>query len=390
MSSVTERQIAGAIALAEVAAGANFRGPDPYDGLWWRWPHVLVGGRRRRQAFMQLHARSPIDVRLLYRRRHALIPKALGIFASVGARAHRLTGEEPALRIAVRGAELLAADRTAGARAWGYHWDMQTRWSFYQAGSPNVVVTTFGAAGLLEAATQAHRPELSERAREAARWALEELWVEPEGYFAYHPGRPANIHNANLLGAWLVHVAAGDHPEAAPRVAGAVQRTLAAQRPDGSWPYGEGRNLSWVDSFHSGYVLSCLDRLTVVDPGIDAALARGAEHYRGFFDADGRAQLWAHRRYPEDGHSAGTGLTTLSLLLRRGLVERELLERVAQRVLDVGIRRGHAVHRRYRRGRAAVRYLRWCDAHVALGLVDAAAALRGEPDLAPAVVSAGA
>jgi hypothetical protein len=32
-----------------------------------------------------------------------------------------------------------------------------------------------------------------------------------------------------------------------------------------------------------------------------------------------------------------------------------------------------------------VRYLRWCDAHVALGLVDAAAALRGAEDLAPRV-----
>ena len=34
---------------------------------------------------MQLHARAPVDVRRLYRRRDALIPKALGIFASVAA-----------------------------------------------------------------------------------------------------------------------------------------------------------------------------------------------------------------------------------------------------------------------------------------------------------------
>lgn len=384
MNGATAEQIAGAIALGEAAAAGGFRGPDPYDGLWWRWPPALVGGRRRRQVLMQLHARSPVDLRPLYRRRHPLIPKALGIFASVGARAHRLTGEEPPLRLALQGAELLSADRTAGARGWGYHWDMQTRWSFYPAGSPNVVVTAFGIAGLLDTAVQAGRVELTARAREAARWVLQELWVEPEGYFAYHPGRPANIHNANLLGAWLVHVAAGDDPVAAPRVARAVERTLAAQRPDGSWPYGEGGNLSWADSFHSGYVLTCLHRLGRVDPSIDQAVARGAEHYRAFFDTDGRAQLWAHKRYPEDAHSAGTGLTTLSLLLRRGLVEPDLLERVAQRVLDAGVRNGHAVHRRYRRGRTAVRYLRWCDAHVALGLVDAAAALCGEPDLAPA------
>jgi hypothetical protein len=41
------------------------------------------------------------------------------------------------------------------------------------------------------------------------------------------------------------------------------------------------------------------------------------------------------------------------------------------------------VHRRYRRGRTTVRYLRWCDGHVALGLVDAAAALSGADDAAP-------
>jgi hypothetical protein len=120
-----------------------------------------------------------------------------------------------------------------------------------------------------------------------------------------------------------------------------------------------------------------------VDPRVGEAVARGADHYRRYFDDRGRARLWADKPFPEDGHSAGTGLTTLSLLQRRGLVEPESLERVAERVLESGLRGGHAVHRRYRRGRSSVRYLRWCDAHVALGLVDAAAALQGEPDLAP-------
>jgi hypothetical protein len=120
-----------------------------------------------------------------------------------------------------------------------------------------------------------------------------------------------------------------------------------------------------------------------VDPRVGDAVARGAAAYERFFDADGRAQLWATKPYPEDGHSAGTGLTTLALLHRRGLVARELLERVAWRVLSAGLRGGHVVHRRYRRGRTTVGYLRWCDAHVALGLVDAAAALSGAEDLAP-------
>ena len=381
--ALAERCLDTALALSESAARAGFRGPDPFDGLWWHWPRALVGGRRRRQAIAQLHARSPFDVRRLYRRRHPRTAKALGVFASVEARAQRL-GHTAAPRDAgLRAVELLDADRDAGPDGWGYPWDVQTRWSFYPAGSPNVVVTAFAASGLLEVAAGTGRADLVERVRAAARWACDELWVEPEGYFAYHGGRPVNIHNASLLGAWLVDVAGGTEGAARERVARAVGRTLDAQRPDGSWPYGEGRNLSWADSFHSGYVLLCLDRLRAVDPRVGAAVERGAAHYRGFFDAAGRARLWADKPFPEDAHSAGTGLSTLGALVRQGLVERELLERVALRVLEHGLRGGRAVHRRYRWGATTVRYLRWCDAHVALGLIDAAAALRGADDLAP-------
>jgi hypothetical protein len=379
---LVSRCLDAALALTESAARSDFRGPDPFDGLWWRWPGVLVGGRRRRQAVMQLHARSPVDVRRLYRRRHPLIPKALGIFGSIGVRSYRLGGADAPLGLGIQALDLLNSDHMAGPRAWGYHWDMQTRWSFYSAGSPNVVVTAFGASGLLEAGAVVRRPDLTARAREAARWVLEELWVEPDGYFAYHSGRPANIHNASLLGAWLVHVAgpAG----ARGHVQRAIERTLDAQRPDGSWPYGEAGNLGWIDSFHSGYVLMCLDRLRDVDPRVGEAVARGASHYRTFFDAtSGSARLWTHKQFPEDAHSAGTGMSALALLLRRGLVEREILERVAMRALGVGLRKGRAVHRRYRFGPTTVRYLRWSDAHVALGFVDAAAALQGKEDLAP-------
>jgi hypothetical protein len=365
------RCIDAAVGLTEAAARSGFRGPDPFDALWWPWPRVLVGGRRRRQAVIQAHARAPFDIRRVYRRRNPLIPKALGVFASVGLRAHRLWGQARPFELATQALSLLDTNSIA----WGYPWDMQTRWSFYPANTPNVVATTFTASALLEAGG-----EHADRAREAARWALRELWTEPEGYFGYHPGRPANIHNANLLGAWLIHVGGvgGDD-----RVQRAVERTLAAQRPDGSWPYGEAANLGWSDSFHTGYVLICLDRMRDVDARVGEAVARGAAAYERFFDASGRAHLWATKAYPEDGHSAGTGLTTLALLHRRGLVRQALVERVARRVLDAGLRRGHVVHRRYRRGRTTVRYLRWCDAHVALGLVDAAASLTGAEDLAP-------
>ena len=59
------------------------------------------------------------------------------------------------------------------------------------------------------------RRDLGDRAREAARWVLDELWIEADGFFTYHPGNDENIHNANLLGAWLVHAALPDDAGAA-------------------------------------------------------------------------------------------------------------------------------------------------------------------------------
>jgi hypothetical protein len=364
-----------AAGLTRTAAARRWRGPDPYDGLWWSWPRPLVGGRRRRQVFMQLHARSPFDVRRLYRRSHPLIPKALGIFGSVCARLHRIDPAGSYDELARDALGTLDADRTSGNPAWGYHWDMQTRWSFYPAGSSNVVVTAFAVRGLTEGAETLGEPGWAERAARAAEWVAEELYA-PEGFYRYHPGSDSVIHNASLLGARTAY----EHDPSAAREAAAraVERTLAGQRADGAWPYGEGSNLGFVDSFHTGYVLSCLCDLRELDPAIDAALRRGTDYYvERFFGADGWTPLWPTRRYPEDAHSAGTGMTSLATLVRAGYADADVLRRVADRVVAHKLRDGHVVHRRGRLVRSTVRYLRWCDAHVALGLTDAALALAG-------------
>ncbi|MDP9344982.1 MAG: hypothetical protein M3P44_04545 [Actinomycetota bacterium] len=364
-----------AIELTEHAASTSWHGPDPYDGLWPRWPRWVVGGRRRRQLVVQAHARAPLDIRKVYRRRHPRIAKALALFGSAALRVYRSTGHQRGLELALAALETLAADDSSGARAWGYPFDVQTRWSYYPADTPNVVVTAFAATALLDAGRLLDREDFDARAREAARWTLDELWVE--GFFGYHPESRVNVHNANLLGASLVHVALGGDSLVNDRVMRAVDRTLARQAPDGSWPYGETSDLNWVDSFHTGFVLLCLMRLRAVDSAVEAAISRGAQFYERFFDTSGRATLWADRRFPEDAHSAGTGLSALAALAMGGHVDRQLVERVAKRTSDIVVREDATVARRYRWGRTAVWYPRWCDAHVALGLADAADVLSG-------------
>jgi hypothetical protein len=365
--------------LAEQAGNLRWEGPDPFDGLWWNWPRPLVATRGRRLIVFHAHARSPVDLRRLYRSRHPQLAKALALFASAGLRIAALTGDERIRALSIEALELLCADRRAGALAWGYPFDTEHRWASVPANTPSLVPTAFAVAALLEGERATGRGEFGDRARAAGQWVLDELWQPERGHFAYHVNSPLNIHNANLLGAALVFAT---HQDALEPVRRAVEASLAAQARDGSWPYGDASgNLGWVDSFHTGYVLCCLDQLETVSPAIPQAIARGADYYRRFIGPVGEARLWPHRPYPEDGHSGGTALTALAMLRRRGLIEREFLERVAGRFLAVGIRDGHVVHRRYRGGlRSTVRYLRWCDAHGALGLADAAGALAPDSD----------
>ncbi len=369
-----EQLRAAAQRLIELGAETRWRGPDPYDGLFTDWPAPLVDGRRRRQAIIQLHARSPVDIRRLHRRHHSLVPKAPAL---LGQAASRLVAAYPDAHLSglARDAlETLCADTTCGEDGWGYPWDTQTRWSYYPAGSPNVVVTAFAANALAEAAITFDEPQWRQRAERAAGWVARELFLVSEGYFAYHGHSDRLVHNANLLGAALVHELAPEAPGAAEAVRIATARTLDRQRPDGTWPYGETTGLEWVDGFHTGYVLDSLCRLEGVDPRIPTAIERGARVYvSDFFDDEGRARLWRSKRYPEDSHSAGTGMTVLSRLAARGVVPDEAVGRVARytiaRLLDSN---GHAVFRRQQWGATRVCYLRWCDAPVALGLASAA------------------
>ena len=359
--------------LCDTAEAAEWRGPDAYDGLWFPWPRPLVGGRRRRQAFIQLHARFPVDIRRLYRRRHPRLAKTLAVFGSARLRLHAATGGEVHSRGATAALDTLISDDASGTPGWGYPFDTQTRWSFYPANSPNVVVTAYAVAALSEAGRALGREDYVQRAKEASGWVQDALFAQEQGFYTYHLDSRTLIHNASLLGARAAYQGLGD--AVAEPVHRAVERTLAAQADDGSFPYGEGGGLEFVDSFHTGYVLECLSDLRDVHPGVDDAVARGTRFYvERFFGPEGQARLWPDKEYPEDAHAAGTALTTLSGLMQHGLVDRDLFLRIADRAASHMMRGGHAIYRRYGWGTTRVAYLRWADAHLALGLANAARA----------------
>ena len=84
---------------------------------------------------------------------------------------------------------------------------------------------------------------------------------ESELCFSYAPNSNTRIFNASLLAAEVlasVGKLTGEHElfESAER---ATRYVVNNQRPDGSWSYGTDPKQSWIDNFHTAYVLFSLE-----------------------------------------------------------------------------------------------------------------------------------
>ena len=368
-SSSTASARVVAEALSRHLETADFRGWDPFDALASPAVRAIARGRRARQAAIQGLKHLPVNPRPalgIPRQEHV---KALALCASAYAALRREPGDRWDVLAQAMGDRLAARSlRDGDEAAWGYDFDVQTRWGSYRRGTPNAVVTAFAMHGLLDADPEGRGRELAEA---AMRFATRRLTGRGPA-FAYYAGATAEIHNASaLLADAIGRVASADSFERA-LARRAVERLLEAERAPGYWPYGEQPGLEWVDGFHTGYVLVALHRWDrrEPDPAVAAAVARGVDFYVShLFEVDGAPRHTVDSLYPIDVHAAATAIWALSLLRERH--ERALP--TAERVLDFTLRRlrrrdGRFAFQLRRRVRLAVPYIRWSDAHMLLAL----------------------
>ena len=375
------RESAGAAAerLSDALVASGFAGWDPYDALLSAALRAFARGRVGRLAAVQALKRSPVNVRPFLGVPKVRHTKALALCASAYGRLAAVTdeGRYEELSRALAG-EVLARAIPAGAGAgWGYEFDVQTRWGFYRAGQPNAVVTVFAAHALLDVGQRSEAPDerLAAASSDALRYATSSLAVDAgrgERFFAYFEGSAVPVHNASLLVASLV-ARAGERDGPEWRAAeAAVAYSLARQRPDGSWPYGEAPGLEWVDGYHTAYVLEALARWheATGDPAAEAAVRRGLDLYIcRLVDPDGAPRATLDRRYPLDTHAAASAVGALCNLIRYDERAYDAAGRVLAWALATMTRRdGRFAFQRHRTYRNSISYIRWNDAHMLLAL----------------------
>jgi hypothetical protein len=335
--------------LERWGAERDWLGADPYEGM--NAPLARIARTRKmRQAVTQAYRRFPVTPPPPLHAKPRRNAKAVALVLS-GYAAHDFPGGAEQRARCVEQLRTLNM-RSAPAAAWGYHFDFQSRWGRYGAGDPNAIATCFAVGALIDAG----EPELALAARP---FLADDLWQDEDigPYFGYVGHGAVLIHNANAMicGALArLHEIEPDD-EIAGRVRRATATTAGFQRSDGSWPYGEGRSLGWVDNFHTGYTLEGLYEVERVLGGGSEAIARGYEYWnRELFTPDGRARARNDRLYPLEAHSFATAIDTLVVLRERfpDAVER------ATRIADAAVRELWLPRRRYF---AFERWARWTN-----------------------------
>jgi hypothetical protein len=315
----------------------------------------------------------------MYGVRPFVMAKAVACYLSGHARSAFAVGvDDGSLREAEQLVEAMhSAQGYLGDGSWGYEFDVQTRWAFYAAGTPNIIATVFAAHALFEAGSVFGRDSWIDEGVKAAHWAQTHLFRELPGtdapVFRYTQDTDRLIHNANLLGAGLVAIAAGFSGDktlaAAAATAAAV--SVAAQEPSGRWPYGTGEGVGWSDSFHTAYNLAGLMQVAPMAPElVDAAIDKGARYWmERFFGADGAPHYFDGRKYPLDVHCGATAVDTLARLELVGTDVTGMTDRCAAWMRgNLVDGEGRTYYQKHMWWTDRRRFVRWGDAHWAAAL----------------------
>jgi polysaccharide biosynthesis protein VpsJ len=376
------RWAAAAAALHEWMWARGYAGHDPQDTLASPIAGRLTfGSRWLGVAWIQLGQRAPVDLRQLLRVPALRNAKGAGLTLAACTRLAMSTTPQAWRARAAELVDWLVRDAVPGAHGagWGYPFPWANRDFFAPAGTPNSVATAYVVHALLDAGDALGDARCGPLACAGARWIATSLQRIPGSgdtfAFSYTPIDRRVVHNASLLAASAMSRALRDDPAVQRDAYAAARYTAAAQRPDGSWPYGAGRRNAWVDSFHTGYLLVALDAIarSLGTSEWDDVLERGIAYWQRAFFIGEAVGLRPFRPHPVEMHAVAHAIVALRALRNRAAAAHATAQRLGEWALaTMRARDGSFFHRHNGRTVDRRRYMRWTQAWMLLALAELA------------------
>lgn len=369
--------------LLGYVSARNYEGVDLFDGLnsllFRATP--LYKSRLFRLALIQFCKQSPINFRKLFMVPGGFNPKGGALFLMGHLHLLRAVGGE----IYNNDAYILyqrlkrVCIRRSHGNAWGYNFDWQARAFYVPQGTPNLVTSVYVGRALLAYYQQFHDPEALSLALGVSEFLLEEM-VKFENAkficFNYIPGKDAEVHNANLLGAAYLAQTLPYFPEERQelireKILKSVRFSLLDIGDDGSWPYGTMPFHRWVDNFHTAFNIESLITISVQLQSDEflPVLKQVIDYYlTHLFTEDGTPKYYNNKLFPIDVHVLAETLVLFKALRENGLTwQPERLAQIESRLLELtslfqDAKAGFFYYQKLQRGWNRIPYMRWGQA----------------------------
>jgi rhamnogalacturonyl hydrolase YesR len=363
--------------LKDYCENQQFKGWDPFDGLNSRVFKSLVFLNRNkyfRLLWIQAFKKNPVNLRKPLFVKKDYNPKGLALFLNGYCNLYHARPDEITLNRINELAEKVISSKTTGysGSCWGYNFDWQSLAFFQPRFTPTIVGTTFAGYALLDAYDITGNKAYLDEAESACNFILKDLnrTYDADGDFAfsYSPLDNTSVFNASLLGARLLsrvysYTKNMSLIEAAEK---AVSFCCKQQNPDGSWYYSPLSFHRWIDNFHTGYNLECIDAFQRYsgNKAFGEYISKGLNYYiDNFFLPTGLPKYYNNNAYPVDVHAPSQLVITLS---RLGCIKehRQLVDKVLEWTIDnmQDKKEGYFYYQKNRWYTIRIPYIRWSQA----------------------------
>lgn len=355
----------------------KYMGYDPYDGLTsplFKLP-LLSSSHKIRFYSQQIIKRSRVNLRPLLGIKKRLNPVTLGLAVQSYATLYAATKKEEYRTKAselIKTLESLIPNGFHGA-CWGYDFPWEARYATIPAYQPTIVATGIIANGLFEAWEKMQSDHAAKLLGSTAAFVMNDLNRQNDSdgsfCFSYSPFDKEMVFNASMKGVRLLSQAYlvnkdGTYLNAAE---GAVKWVMKHQTPEGSWVYSKRNTGKWVDNYHTGYILDCLESYIRIsnDHQYLPALNNGIKYYTSnFITNTGQPKFYNNEPYPADCTAAGQTLLTLIRFNQT-----DLAKTVAVWMHDhMQSEKGNFYFRKYKTHIEKTDFMRWSDAWMLAGL----------------------
>ncbi len=356
----------------------NYQGYDPYDALkspLFNFPFINKN-KFIRFSIQQLVKRSPVNLRPLLKIPKGYNPVTLGL--CIQAYGYLIQVFPDRKNIYLKKAEYLIDELEklipsgfSGA-CWGYDFPWEARHVAVPAFQPTIVATGIITNGLFEYYKISKNQKAIDLCKSATNFVLKDLnrIYQNETYcFSYSPFDKQTVFNASMKGVRLLSqiYSITKNEELKQTATNAVKYVINNQNSDGSWYYGVKTYSHWIDNYHTGYVLDCLDDYIKYtgDKSLSKNLKMGYMYYvNNFFEDSGLLKFYFNNPYPIDCTAGGQSLLTLTRFGNTALAEKVAIYLIK----NMQSENGYFYFRKHKHYLQKTSFMRWSNVWMFVGI----------------------